>query len=107
MKKASLCGLGRAAANPVLSTLKYFYAEYEAHVREKKCPAKKCKSLVRYEIIPEKCVGCTACARHCPVNCISGAVKKVHTIDQSKCIKCGQCFEVCKFSAVSRGNKGV
>jgi len=102
MKKASLCGLGRAAANPVLSTLKYFYAEYEAHVREKKCPAKKCKSLVRYEIIPEKCVGCTACARHCPVNCISGAVKKVHTIDQSKCIKCGQCFEVCKFSAVSR-----
>lgn len=102
MRKSSLCGLGRAAANPVLSTLKYFRSEYESHVIDKKCPSRKCKALSHYEIIPDKCVGCTACARHCPVSCIAGSVKKVHVIDQSRCIKCGRCFEVCKFSAVSR-----
>jgi NADH:ubiquinone oxidoreductase subunit F (NADH-binding)/(2Fe-2S) ferredoxin len=102
LQKTSLCGLGRAAPNPVLSTLKYFRQEYESHVREKKCPARKCKALGHYEIIPEKCVGCTACARNCPVACISGSPKKVHLIDQSRCIKCGRCFEVCKFSAVGR-----
>ena len=102
LRKASLCGLGRAAPNPVLSTLKYFRAEYDAHVLEKRCPARKCKALSRYDIIAEKCVGCTACARNCPVVCISGSPKKVHIIDQSKCIKCGRCFEVCKFAAVSR-----
>jgi ferredoxin len=102
LRKSSLCGLGRAAPNPVLSTLKYFRAEYDAHVLEKRCPAKKCTALSRYEIIAEKCVGCTACARNCPVSCISGAAKKVHVIDQSRCVKCGRCFEVCKFAAVSR-----
>ncbi len=102
MHKASLCGLGRAAANPVLSTLQYFRDEWEAHVIEKRCPAHQCKSLTRYEIIPDKCVGCTACARNCPVDCIAGEPKKVHEIDQSRCIKCGRCHEVCKFHAVSR-----
>ena len=102
MKRASLCGLGRAAANPVLSTLKYFRNEWEAHVIEKRCPSRVCKSLVHYEVIEDKCVGCTACARNCPVDCIAGAPKKVHVIDQSRCIKCGRCYQVCKFHAVSR-----
>ncbi|MFW5839131.1 MAG: NADH-ubiquinone oxidoreductase-F iron-sulfur binding region domain-containing protein, partial [Planctomycetota bacterium] len=102
MKKASLCGLGRAAPNPVLSTLQYFREEWEAHVIEKRCPAHQCKGLTRYEIIEDKCVGCTACARNCPVDCIIGAPKKVHEIDQSRCIKCGRCYQVCKFHAVSR-----
>jgi NADH-quinone oxidoreductase subunit F len=100
--KASLCGLGRAAPNPVLSTLKYFREEYMAHVVDKTCPARKCRALVRYEIDPDKCVGCTACARNCPVSCIDGAPKKVHVIDQDRCIKCGRCFTVCRFDAVSR-----
>ncbi len=102
MKRASLCGLGRAAANPVLSTLEHFHDEYVAHVTDRQCPAHKCKSLVRYEIDPDKCVGCTVCARNCPVSCISGVRKEVHVIDQMKCIKCGRCFEVCKFNAVNR-----
>jgi NAD-dependent dihydropyrimidine dehydrogenase PreA subunit len=102
LQKASLCGLGRAAPNPVLSTLQYFREEWEAHVVDKRCPSRKCTGLVRYEIKPDNCVGCTLCARHCPVDCISGELKKPHEIDQEICIKCGKCFQVCKFDAVSR-----
>ncbi len=102
MKKASLCGLGRAASNPVLSTITHFLDEYEAHIVHKKCPAHKCVALIHYEIDAEACTGCTACARKCPVSCISGERKKPHVIDQSLCIKCGQCFNVCRFDAVKR-----
>lgn len=102
VQKASLCGLGRAAPNPVLSTLKYYKDEYLSHVRDKKCPAKQCSALITYEIDPAKCVGCTACARNCPVNCIASERKKVHIIDQKRCIKCGRCFEVCQFNAVKK-----
>ncbi len=100
--KASLCGLGKSAPNPILSTLRHFRDEYIAHVVEKRCPAKKCTALVRYEIDPEKCVGCTACARNCPVGCIAGERKQVHLIDQKHCIKCGACFNVCRFNAVKK-----
>lgn len=100
VQKSSLCGLGRAAPNPILSTLKYFKDEYISHVVDKKCLAKQCSALIKYEIDPEKCVGCTACARNCPVCCISGVRKQVHFIDQTRCIKCGKCFEVCRFNAV-------
>lgn len=100
--KASLCGLGKAAPNPVLSTLKHFRDEYIAHVVDKKCPAKKCTALIHYEIDPEKCVGCTACARACPVTCIAGERKLPHVIDQARCIKCGSCFKVCRFNAVKK-----
>ena len=100
IKDTSLCGLGQTAPNPVLSTLKYFMDEYQAHVEEKRCPAGVCQKLLRYEILAEKCKGCTACARVCPVNCISGQVKQLHTIDQSKCIKCGACMSTCKFKAI-------
>jgi NADH:ubiquinone oxidoreductase subunit F (NADH-binding) len=103
MRKASLCGLGQTAPNPFMSTMKYFEEEYRAHIEDKKCPAGKCKSMLTYSIDAEKCVGCTACARKCPVSCISGEVKKLHVIDQSKCIKCGQCFTACKFDAVKKG----
>lgn len=102
VKKASLCGLGKAAPNPVLSTLKHFYPEYYAHVVDKRCPAKKCTALVVYEIDPDKCVGCTSCARHCPVRCIAGESKHPHVINQKLCIKCGSCFNVCKFNAVKK-----
>jgi len=98
----SLCGLGQTAPNPVLSTMKYFMDEYEAHVKDHRCPAGVCQKLLRYEILPEKCIGCTSCARGCPVSCISGSVKQVHLIDQSKCIKCGACMTRCKFGAVVR-----
>ena len=101
IKDTSLCGLGQTSPNPVLSTLDNFYDEYIAHVTEQKCFAGQCKDLIRYEIIPENCVGCTACARNCPVNCISGERKQVHFIDQSLCIKCGACMEKCKFNAVT------
>ena len=86
-----------------MSTMKYFEEEYRAHIEDKTCPAGKCKSLLTYTIDETKCVGCTACARRCPVSCISGEVKKLHGIDQSKCIKCGQCFAACKFDAVKKG----
>jgi NADH:ubiquinone oxidoreductase subunit F (NADH-binding) len=101
IKDTSLCGLGQTSPNPVLSTLDNFYDEYVAHVTEEKCFAGQCKDLIKYEIIPENCVGCTACARNCPVNCISGERKQVHLIDQSLCIKCGACLEKCKFNAVT------
>ncbi len=101
--KGSLCGLGQTAPNPVLTTLKYFRDEYIAHIVEKRCPAGVCTSLLRYEIDADKCIGCTACARKCPVNCISGSVKQVHTIDQDQCIKCGACYSTCKFGAVKKG----
>ncbi|GHU93089.1 NADH dehydrogenase [Clostridia bacterium] len=100
IKDNSLCGLGQTAPNPVLSTLKYFRDEYVAHVVDKKCPAGVCKSLLQYKIIPEKCKGCSACARVCPVGAISGEIKKPYVIDPEKCIKCGACIEKCKFGAI-------
>ncbi|MEN8254149.1 MAG: NADH-quinone oxidoreductase subunit NuoF [Verrucomicrobiota bacterium] len=103
MRKASLCGLGQTAPNPIMSSMKYFEDEYLAHINDKKCPAGKCKDLLSYTIIEDQCVGCTACARVCPVHCISGEVKEAHVINQSQCIKCGQCFDKCKFDAILKG----
>ncbi len=100
MKSSSLCALGQSAPNPVLSTLKSFRDEYEAHIKDKKCPAGVCKSLLSYEIVADKCKGCTLCARNCPVKAINGTVKQPHVIDQSKCIKCGVCMSNCKFNAI-------
>lgn len=102
IKDNALCGLGQTAPNPVLSTLRYFRDEYIAHVVDKKCPAGVCKSLLSYTIDPEKCKGCTACAKVCPVGAISGSVKQPHKIDQTKCIKCGSCMEKCHFGAISK-----
>ena len=101
IKDTSLCGLGQTAPNPVLSTMHNFWDEYVAHVRDKKCPSGKCTALVRY-MINEKCIGCTACSRVCPVSCISGQVKVKHEINQNACIKCGACYNACKFSAIDR-----
>ena len=101
IKDTSLCGLGQTSPNPVLSTLDNFWEEYLAHTNEKRCPSGVCKDLIRYEVIAENCVGCTACARNCPVNCISGERKQVHVIDQALCIKCNACFEKCKFNAIA------
>lgn len=100
IKNNSLCGLGQTAPNPVLTTLKYFRHEYEAHIFDKKCPAKVCKPLLTYTIDPEKCTGCMVCGKKCPTNAIDGARKEVHTINQNICIQCGECFNVCKFEAV-------
>ena len=100
IKANTLCGLGQTAPNPVLTTIRYFRDEYEAHINEKRCPAKACKALLTYEVDAEKCIGCTVCAKNCPVNAISGERKKVHFIDQDACIKCGVCFTKCKFDAI-------
>ena len=101
VKDASLCALGGTAPNPVLSTIKYFRNEYEAHITDKKCPAGVCKALITFTIDPEKCKGCRLCAKNCPQEAISGEAKEPHMIDQDKCIKCGVCFDACKFDAVS------
>ena len=103
MCKASLCGLGQTAANPVKSTLRYFMDEYLEHIRDKKCRSGKCSKLVQYKIDAEKCKGCTLCARKCPANAIAGELKKPHVIDTQKCIKCGACEAACKFGAISHG----
>ncbi|MBR3493983.1 MAG: NADH-quinone oxidoreductase subunit NuoF [Clostridia bacterium] len=102
IKNTALCGLGQTAPNPVLSTLKFFRDEYEAHIKEKRCPAHHCRSLLQYKIDPAKCKGCTACARICPAEAISGTVKQPHVIDVQKCLKCGSCMEKCRFGAISR-----
>jgi NADH-quinone oxidoreductase subunit F len=97
---SSLCGLGQSAPNPVLTTIRYFRDEYEAHIYEKRCPALACRALITFEIDPEKCTGCTLCARKCSVNAIAGEKKEVHVIDQDLCTKCGACRDACKFDAV-------
>ncbi|MFP4481862.1 MAG: NADH-quinone oxidoreductase subunit NuoF [Thermovirgaceae bacterium] len=101
VKDGSLCGLGQTAPNPVLTTLKYFRHEYEAHIKDKKCPAKVCTNLIHYTIDPSVCIGCTKCAQVCPVNAISGKVKEPHVIDDSICVRCGQCKAVCPVNAIS------
>ncbi len=100
IRDTALCGLGQTAPNPVLSTMDFFREEYEAHILDKRCPAGECSALAKYKIDPEKCIGCTACARVCPVDCISGKVKEVHVIDEETCIACGACYDACKFDAV-------
>ena len=102
MSRASLCGLGQTASNPVQSSLRYFMDEYKEHIDDKRCRAGKCKNLLRYTIDKTKCVGCTACARVCPANAIAGERKQPHSINNETCIKCGQCYEICKFHAITR-----
>ncbi len=102
IKSSSLCGLGQTAPNPVLTTIKYFREEYEEHIRNKKCPAHNCPALLTYTIDPEKCTGCTICAKKCPTQAITGEAKQVHVINQDSCINCGQCFDVCRFDAVEK-----
>ena len=100
ISSGALCGLGQTAPNPVLTTIRYFRNEYEAHINDKKCPAGECSALRSFEINPEKCKGCTLCSKKCPVGAISGNVKEAHTINNDICIKCGQCKDVCRFGAV-------
>ena len=100
IKDGALCGLGQTAPNPVLTTIRYFRDEYDAHIREKRCPAGECAALKTYSIISDKCIGCSACARKCPAQAISGELKKPHAIDSSKCVKCGACVAACRFGAI-------
>ena len=100
VKAGALCGLGQSAPNPVLTTIRYFRDEYDAHIRDKKCPAKQCKPLLTYSIDPDHCIGCTSCAKKCPAGAISGELKKPHEIDPAKCIRCGVCHSTCRFGAV-------
>jgi len=103
VKVSSLCGLGQSAPNPVLSALTHFRAEFEAHILDKRCQAAVCKNLITYSIAADQCTGCMLCARNCPAECITGEKRKPHVIDPLRCIKCGACFDVCKFDAVERG----
>ncbi len=100
IKVSTLCGLGQTAPNPVLTTIKYFRSEYEAHIRDRKCPAHSCNALVEYSILPDKCTGCTLCTKTCPVSAIAGERKALHTIDKATCIQCGKCITVCNFDAI-------
>jgi ferredoxin len=100
IKDTALCGLGQTSPNPVLSTIEHFHDEYLAHVKERICPAGSCKALKLYTILPDKCTGCTACVRACPVDAITGEKRQAHVIDTNKCIRCGACYEKCKFSAI-------
>ena len=100
IKDGALCGLGQTAPNPVLTTIRYFRDEYEAHISEKKCPAKECVELLTYSIDADKCKGCTLCAKKCPAKAISGEVKAAHIIDPDICIRCGQCVNSCRFDAI-------
>jgi NAD-dependent dihydropyrimidine dehydrogenase PreA subunit len=100
IKDTALCGLGQTSPNPVLSTLDYFYDEYIAHVRDKKCPAHQCRALKQYFILPDACNGCTACVKVCPTVAITGEKRQPHVIDQSACIHCGACYDKCKFNAI-------
>jgi NADH:ubiquinone oxidoreductase subunit F (NADH-binding) len=102
LTEGALCALGSTAANPVMSTVKYFREEYEAHIRDKKCPAGVCTALIQYFIDPEKCTGCTRCVKACPAEAITGERKQAHRIELEKCIKCGSCYDVCKFDSVVR-----
>jgi len=103
IRMSSLCGLGQTAPNPVLTTLRYFHDEYEAHIRDKKCPAKVCLALVEFGIDPDKCTGCGLCVRACDAGAISGRSKEAHRIDGSRCVRCGKCLTVCRFDAVRKG----
>jgi NADH:ubiquinone oxidoreductase subunit F (NADH-binding) len=102
IKAGSLCGLGQTLPNPVLSTLRYFRPEYEAHINAKRCPAGVCKDLIRYEILEEKCTGCMLCVKECPVDAIYGEAKEPQSIEQSACVKCGMCYAICKFDAIEK-----